>query len=283
MSGDFGSRPPFFGCSDHNPFGIEEGGGGRQETSLDYLIAEDFTNLSFQDRNAINEEMHGVTSLSPVETPAMVADAIHRMSLEIEAISQKPSYDRSQHWNSNSPTMGIDCTQSIYDYNTETLSAGTHSTYVNTLDFRLRFLRAELFDTRKAAKRLVTFLDVVMDLYDGNDELLRRPIGLNDLKSKEDKDILKSGIYQLLPFRDRSGRRVIAMVPDMEIIPCIRRRVSCNLSRVESSREVTMVYIACSSLTLTTTLSYIPSLHNNYDLYLLLLVQGFSVSLVCGI
>ena len=154
MSGDFGSHPSLVGSSDHAPVGLE---GGERERPLDDLIAEDFTNLSFQDRNAINEEMHGVSSLSPVETPAMVADAIHRLSLEIEAIGHKPSYDRSQQWNSNSPTMGIDCTQSIYDYNAETLSAGTHSTYVNTLDFRLRFLRADLFDAKKAAKRLVKF------------------------------------------------------------------------------------------------------------------------------
>ena len=196
------------------------------DIKLDDLIAQDFNNLSFQDRNAINEEMHGVSSLSPEETPEMVADAVHRLSLELDAINHKPSYDKSQQWNSNSPSMGIDCSRSVYNYNVDTLSAGTHSTYVNTLDFRLRFLRADLFDAKKAAKRLVNFLAMVMDLYDGNEELLRRPIGLNDLKSKEEKDYLKLGNHQLLPFRDRSGRRVIAMVPDMANIPCVRLRVS---------------------------------------------------------
>mmetsp|Transcript_13315 Transcript_13315/g.33500 ORF Transcript_13315/g.33500 Transcript_13315/m.33500 type:complete len:518 (+) Transcript_13315:144-1697(+) len=220
MSGDFRSRPAFVGSSGHVPVGPD---GGR-ERPLDDLIAQDFNNLSFHDRNAINEEIHGVSSLSPIETPQMVADAIHRLSMEIDAIGHKPSYDRSQQWNSNSSTMGIDCTQSIYNYNTETFRARTHSTYVNTLDFRLRFLRADLFDAKKAARRLIKFLDVVMDLYDGNDELLRRPIGLNDLKSKEEKDYLKLGNHQLLPFRDRSGRRVVAMVPDMENIPCVRLR-----------------------------------------------------------
>jgi hypothetical protein len=52
---------------------------------------------------------------------------------------------------------------------------------------------------------------------------------LNDLKSKAEKDYLKLGNHQLLPFRDRSGRRVIAMVPDMNEIPCIRLRVSINI------------------------------------------------------
>ena len=199
---------------------------GLGEIRLDDMIAQDINRLSFQDRNAINEEMHGVSSLSPEETPEMVADAVHRLSLETDAIKHKPAYDKSQQWNSNSSTVGIDCAQSVYNYNVDTLSAGTHSTYVNTLDFRLRFLRAELFDAKKAAKRLVNFLEMVMELYDGNEELLRRPIGLNDLKSKEEKDYLKLGNHQLLPFRDRSGRRVVAMVPDMANIPRIRLRVS---------------------------------------------------------
>jgi len=207
-------------CGDLNG-GIAEDSG---ETPLNDLIAQDFHRLSSHDRNAINEEMHGVSSLSPEETPEMVADAIHRLSLEIDAIETKPAYDRSQQWNSTSSNMGIDCTQSIYNYNIDTLSAGTHSTYVNTLDFRLRFLRADLFDAKKAAMRLVKFLEMVMELYDGNEELLRRPIGLNDLKSKEEKDYLKLGNHQLLPFRDRSGRRVIAMVPDMAKVPCVRMR-----------------------------------------------------------
>lgn len=196
---------------------------------LDNLIAQDFNRLSFQDRNAINEEMHGVFSLSPEETPQMVVDAIHRLSQEIEEIEHKPAYDRSQQWNSTSSAVGIDFTQSIYNYNSETIRAGTHSTYVNTVDFRLRFLRTELFDAKRAAMRLVKFLDMVMELYDDRDELLRRPIGITDLKSKNEKDLLKSGNFQLLPFRDRSGRRVIAMVPDMGNVLCIRLRVKVFL------------------------------------------------------
>jgi len=199
------------------------------EKQLDDLIAQDFNKLSFHDRNAISEEMHGVSSLSPEETPEMVADAVHRLSLEIDDIGHKPAYNQSQQWNSNSSTMAIDCTQSIYNYNVDTLSVGTHSTYVNTLEFRLRFLRADLFDAKKAATRLVKFLEMVMELYGGNEELLRRPIGLNDLKTKEEKDYIKLGNHQLLPFRDRSGRRVIAMVPDVTKIPCVRLRVSINV------------------------------------------------------
>ncbi|MGK3745881.1 MAG: hypothetical protein ACI8RD_012675 [Bacillariaceae sp.] len=178
--------------------------------SIDDLIAQDFNKLSFQDRNAIYEEIHGVHNLAKEETPDMLANALHQLSLEIAAIPHKPAFDKSQQWNSSFST--IDCTQSIYSYNKTTIAAGTHTTYVNTVDFRLRFLRCELFDVKKAAVRLVKYLEMILDLYDGDEELLRRPIGLNDLKTKEERDCLRSGFHQLLPFRDRSGRRVVAIV-----------------------------------------------------------------------
>lgn len=181
--------------------------------SIDDQIAQDFTKLSFHDRNAIYEEIHGVHNPAPDETPEMLANTLHQLSLEIAAIPHKPAFDKSQQWNSlcNSfPT--IDCTQSIYSYNKTTIAAGTHTTYVNTVDFRLRFLRCELFDAKKAAIRIVNYLEMIHDLYGGDEELLRRPIGLIDLKTKEERECLRSGFHQLLPFRDRSGRRVLAMV-----------------------------------------------------------------------
>jgi len=194
--------------------------------SIDDQIAQDFTKLSFHDRNAIYEEIHGVHNPAPDETPEMLANALHQLSLEIAAIPHKPAFDKSQQWNSlcNSfPT--IDCTQSIYSYNKTTIAAGTHTTYVNTVDFRLRFLRCELFDAKKAAIRIVNYLEMIHDLYGGDEELLRRPIGLIDLKTREERDCLRSGFHQLLPFRDRSGRRVLAIVPNMDRKNfCIRLR-----------------------------------------------------------
>mmetsp|Transcript_34152 Transcript_34152/g.80387 ORF Transcript_34152/g.80387 Transcript_34152/m.80387 type:complete len:501 (-) Transcript_34152:227-1729(-) len=196
-----------------------------REKALDDLIAQDFGRLSFHDRNAINDEMHGVASLAPEETPEMVASALLQLDSDIKSIPYKPAFDRSQQWNALSPTGNIDCTRKVHSYNKESLCTGTVSTYVNTCDFRMRFLRAELFDTKKAALRLVKFLELVMELYDGDEELLRRPIGLSDLKTKDEKDFLKLGTQQLLPFRDRSGRRVIAMVPDLGLNqPTVRFR-----------------------------------------------------------
>jgi len=81
---------------------------------------------------------------------------------------------------------------------------------VNTAEFRLKFLRCELFDAKKAAARLVSFLDFLMDVFDDKEDLLLRPMRMSDF-DKNEYIILKTGNFQLLPFRDRSGRRIVTI------------------------------------------------------------------------
>jgi hypothetical protein len=64
-----------------------------------------------------------------------------------------------------------------------------------------------------AAERLVRFTEYMHQEYDL--EVLERPLRLSDLETKcgsrgkEVMNCFKSGHTQLLPFRDRSGRRVL--------------------------------------------------------------------------
>ena len=76
--------------------------------------------------------------------------------------------------------------------------------YINTDEFRMIFLRYELFDTIKAARRLVNFVELMYELY--GDVGLQRRIRLDDLSELEFK-VLKLGQLQILPGRDRAGRR----------------------------------------------------------------------------
>jgi hypothetical protein len=85
--------------------------------------------------------------------------------------------------------------------------------YLHKRDWRLRFLRCELFQCQKAAERLVRFTVYMENEYDM--EVLERPLRLSDLQTKSGKrgnkemDSFRSGHSQLFPFRDRSGRRII--------------------------------------------------------------------------
>ncbi len=150
---------------------------------VDELLTREMRQLTFQDRNAIQEEIHGVRGVQITETPEMLSESLVRLSEEIRLISFKPAYDRAQ-------TLPV--------------------TYVNGSDFLLRFLRCEEFDAAKAAKRVVLFLDLLFEYF--GPDALQRPIKLSDL-SKTELEILREGhTIQVLPFRDRSGRRILTVV-----------------------------------------------------------------------
>jgi hypothetical protein len=79
-------------------------------------------------------------------------------------------------------------------------------------EIRLKFLRADLFDVRKAAVRFVNYWDLVRSYY--GDIALTRPLYLDDL-GPEERDVLKEGAMQLVGARDRFGRLVISCIGDV--------------------------------------------------------------------
>ena len=156
--------------------------------AVDALLSKDLHQLSLTDRNAIGEEVHGVSLLTPEETPQFLEKSLVRLSEELDRIPNeklsKASYLRSQllPW-----------------------------TYVNSRDFRLRFLRSDLFDAKKAAHRIVMFLDIASELF--GPDVLQRPIQMKDFPKGEEQ-LFRIGNVQVLPFRDRSGRPIFAWVGD---------------------------------------------------------------------
>ena len=72
--------------------------------------------------------------------------------------------------------------------------------------------RSELFDIKKAAVRLIKYLDLMVEMY--GDWALQRKVRLADF-TKSELQILKAGYYQMLPFRDRSGRRIMCIVGNL--------------------------------------------------------------------
>jgi hypothetical protein len=157
----------------------------------EFSKAQKLLNLSFRDRNVINEEIHGVTCMAPEESQEHLDAALYSLSLEIGEIKDKPAYNQAQ------------------DMHLSSGGVGGQIAYVNTDSFRLRFLRCELFDTKKAAARIVKYLDLVCEAY--GPYALTRPILLSDL-SRNEMSFLRGGDYQLLPYRDRSGRRILCIV-----------------------------------------------------------------------
>mmetsp|Transcript_20998 Transcript_20998/g.43231 ORF Transcript_20998/g.43231 Transcript_20998/m.43231 type:complete len:475 (+) Transcript_20998:260-1684(+) len=160
---------------------------------VDQLLSRELASLDVQGREAILEEVHGVRCITPEETPLLLETSLARFNEELESIHMKPAFDRSQE-----------------------LASPRVPSYVNTDEFRLRFLRCELFDAKKASARMCRFLDTLMELFDGKEELLLRPPRILDF-SKTECAVLKSGNLQLLPYRDRSGRRILTVAIDLSL------------------------------------------------------------------
>lgn len=147
--------------------------------------------LSVTNRTAALEETHGVRCVAPEESPGMIKEALAKLAT---ALDKLPEEEKVAFIKSQKPS------KRIFPDGTKATSA-----FVNSDDFRLRFLRAELFDASRAAKRMAKFLDVVVDFF--GDVGLYRPIKLADLTA-EDMKGTRGGLGQWLPYRDRHGRRV---------------------------------------------------------------------------
>ena len=180
--------------------------------SVDELLTEEMGKLSFQARNAIYEEIHGVGSLAPEETPELIQRSLIEMSNEIDRIKHKYTAYVEATTTTTTTTTPMETSSSSSEEeergttDTTTIAGGTTPLYVQDIDIRLRFLRCELFNISKAAVRMLTYLDLTRELF--GKVILKRPIQLSDL-GKLEMEMLRLGDAQPISFRDRSGRRLM--------------------------------------------------------------------------
>ena len=178
--------------------------------SVDELLTEEMGKLSFQARNAIYEEIHGVGSLAPEETPELIQRSLIDMSNEIDRIKHKyTAYVEATTTTTPTPMKTSSSSSEEEERgttDTTTIAGGTTPLYVQDIDIRLRFLRCELFNISKAAVRMLTYLDLTRELF--GKVILKRPIQLSDL-GKLEMEMLRLGDAQPISFRDRSGRRLM--------------------------------------------------------------------------
>ena len=78
--------------------------------------------------------------------------------------------------------------------------------YIFHRDFRLKFLRADFYDPKKAAHRYLRCLEGLLKYF--GSYALQRPLMYADL-GKEAQSAARAGYVQILPSRDRAGRLVV--------------------------------------------------------------------------
>jgi hypothetical protein len=153
------------------------------QTGIDAVFAADLNSMTVYDRQRAFYDLHGVADAIE-EDPELVAQSLRELDDEIGKIRSRYTYNIAE-------------TQS-------------HE-YVHNPDFRLMFLRASSFNANGAAGRLVKFFEVKNDIF-GKDKLTK-DIKLEDLDEEDDRVALESGVIQILPLKDRSGRVIVCILP----------------------------------------------------------------------
>jgi len=149
--------------------------------AVDDLLTREMSQLPLKMQYHINRDVEGMNILAS-------AEPLELASMGLEALNNE---------------LGItDSSRQCYQ-----LAGRMGSKTIETGAFRLKFARAELFDAGKAATRIENHLKILRKYF--GDESLKRPIYLTDL-DKVERDLLKSGYIQALPYRDTAGRRIIA-------------------------------------------------------------------------
>jgi len=182
------------------------------------VLANDLNKMTVDERDFVYDDVHGVRSL-PVEerNPSRMMESLDQMDRSVNRLLE--------------PNM-VAFRKAI------TLD----SQYVlRDRLFRIRFLRADEFDAAKAARRFLNYLEFSYEIF--GDVALMRPIRFDDL-TKDEQNILREGSQQLLPCRDRSGRRILVRMgnmrsPDERQYNSSLLRISLYMMQVLASDEKT--------------------------------------------
>jgi hypothetical protein len=152
----------------------------------DSLVAKQMAKLSREDREKVYFDLHGVSE-QVEETPELIRKSLSELDKELEQLSNKEAYDAAVSLNAE---------------------------YVTNEKFRLQWLRADSFDAKAAALRLARHFQAKLELF-GRDKL-GRDIVQDDL-GESDMQALYCGRSQTLPFRDRAGRAIAVLFPQIKL------------------------------------------------------------------
>ena len=160
------------------PFNSQNNALGHQEmkTSED-LLASELSKLSVQERSNALDDLHCVGQ-ELKDTPEVIDNALFHLDGILKE-RMDPIYQ---------------------------IALQQNRTYVEDVNFRLRFLRANHHDAAKAANQMIAFLNQ-KEIYFGRDTLAR-DITLDDL-NEEDKQVLLNGRFHIQNAVDRNGRVVV--------------------------------------------------------------------------
>lgn len=159
--------------------------------AMERLWAAELYELNPRDRENFNNELHGVSTSEMHSDPedGWTEDqySSYLDLLQTEINTKIPDEDKQSYQR----------------------ALELESSYIMESAFRLGFLRAERYDVQKAAIRYCKCLDFLAEFF--GEYALTRPLLMSDLTKRESK-FLRDGFVQILPSRDRNGRRIITQL-----------------------------------------------------------------------
>jgi hypothetical protein len=208
--------------------------------NMDKVLIQELNELSLVDREAFYEEVHGAhaQSVAKKERPGKIAEALNKMQFELGNI---PDHEKRAY------TMAIE---------------QQDGRYVRHTKFLLKFLRAENYDSQKAAYRMLSYLQYLHDSFGLH--VLSRPVYQRDLSPASTRIMREEGILQLLPFRDGSGRRVAVFLgigDSATTFPEVHRVSFQLISSTEltaSSFSLCVCCFVCCTLTFSSKGTHVP-------------------------
>lgn len=180
--------------------------------TVDLDVSRELLKLSLNDRNAMEEEIHGVRCLAVEETPEIVARGLRDFDAEL-AVAVAAERSKNSSRSSAESSNGVRALRNIVTGGGAAPRSGGRTAptspycYVNDPKVRLRFLRFEYFVVEKAVQRFVLFLKFCHELF--GDCIADHPPRIQDfIQTEQEKSALINARNQFLEIRDRSGRRV---------------------------------------------------------------------------
>lgn len=178
-----------------------------ESLTIGNILSRELLKLSKTDRAAIQEEIHGVRCLAIPETPELIRNGLNAFQTELKKVpsEQKQTYEECCVRSTLFQDLGGTC-------------------YALKESFKLSFLRVELFDAAKAVRRFLNYLEFVREFW-GPEIALKRQVLFSDFTKAEMK-LFRKGFFQVLPVRDRAGRRVLSLLGGFEpgIDPVMRAK-----------------------------------------------------------
>ena len=182
----------------------------------DALLAKEMRQMSTEERDEVFHDIHGVSEVVE-ESPEFLGSRLQRLELEISNISKKDAYQLAKSMNTE---------------------------YVRNRTFRLKFLRCDRFDTRKAAARIVNHFEWKLELF--GPAKIAKDIVQDDL-DPEELEILRSHNFQVQPLRDSSGRAILCWIPCLAAKSSKRHRVSLQLLACAGNMDQSTGFLSVSN------------------------------------